>query len=148
MAAGAGGAAWKWRVGGGCRDGGAGRQGASGGGWMEEGGQAERSTRGGLRGPRGLRGEKLEKGRFKYQPPRGGPRSRCLYLASFFFSRTDAPPAHALSFSAPPRAATLLPPFAVLRLCTHTERPAQKDMHTDRHAHAHIYRSSAREKTS
>lgn len=69
---------------------------------MEEGGQAERSTRGGLRGPRGPRGEKLEKGRFKYQPPRGGPRARCLYLASFFFSRTDASPACALSFSGAP----------------------------------------------
>lgn len=110
MAAGAGGAAWKWRVGGGCRDGGeSGGTGGGGvrgwldrmgwGGWMEEGGQAERSTRGGLRGPRGPRGEKLEKGRFKYQPPRGGPRACCLYLASFFLSRTGTSPARALSLT-------------------------------------------------
>lgn len=59
------GSGWRWVA-----------RGWPGVGWMKEGGQAERSTRGGLRGrPGGARGEKLEKGRFKYQAPRGGPRS-------------------------------------------------------------------------
>ncbi|KAL0133854.1 hypothetical protein PUN28_001066 [Cardiocondyla obscurior] len=90
---------------------------------MVEGGQAERSTRGGLRGPRGPRGEKLEKGRFKYQPPRGGPRACCLYLASFFFSRADTPRARILSFSAPPRCH----PLTTLRRSSlmHTHRETQ-----------------------
>lgn len=130
------------------------------GGWMEEGGQAERSTRGGLRGLRGPRGEKLEKGRFKYQPPRGGPRVGCLYLASsllvtpsflYFtlslsFSRSPLPCYHSLTI------------VAVLRLytCTHIQTKKERERvrapyrkicaQTD--AHAHIYRSSAREKAS
>lgn len=99
---------------------------------MEEGGQAERSTRGGLRGSRGPRGEKLEKGRFKYQPPRGGPRARCFYLASFFLSRSDAPLVRALSLITP-RATTLLPSFVVLRLCTHTH--THEKLRTERYVH-------------
>lgn len=96
------------------------------GGWMEEGGQAERSTRGGLRGPRGPRGEKLEKGRFKYQPPRGGPRARCLYLASFFLSRTDASLTRALSFSAPPRCHPLATLCRSSLMHTHRGDPHRK----------------------
>lgn len=144
-----------WRV---CRR--RGRKGWLGwGGWMEEGGQAERSTRGGLRGPRGPRGEKLEKGRFKYQPPRGGPRARCLYLAAFLPSRAPLPTSSLRSLTRhPPRCH----PLATLRrsslmhthIHAHTKREreresfAQKDMYTDRRSRTHIYRSSAREKAS
>jgi hypothetical protein len=118
------------------------------GGWMEEGGQAERSTRGGLRGSRGPRGEKLEKGRFKYQPPRGGPRARCFYLASFFPSRTDVSLARALSLVTPRattltilRRSSLMHTHARARARTHihTESPpAQKDMYTDRRSRTHL----------
>lgn len=148
MAAGAGGAAWKWRVGGGCEG-----RGRGSGGWMEEGGQAERSTRG------GPRGEKLEKGRFKYQPPRGGPRARYLYLAIAFLL---APPplrlalSHSRGAPAPPRATTL---FTTLRRSSLMHTHTQVDVHsesprTERYVHrrrrsrTHIYRSSAREKAS
>lgn len=121
--------------------------------WMKEGGQAERSTRGGLRGTRAARGEKLEKGRFKYQAPRGGPRSlshslslpfsvalltlSILFLSSlrfFSFSLLSFPHYHP-------------PPFAVLRLCTHTA-VSRTYIHRHVHSRTHVYRSSAREKAS
>lgn len=104
------------------------------GGWMEEGGQAERSTRGGLRGPRGPRGEKLEKGRFKYQPPRGGPRVHYLYLASFFLSRTDAPPVRTFSLLSPPA----LPPSyhpSPFFAYAHTHTTRRESLRTERYVH-------------
>lgn len=108
------------------------------GGWMEEGGQAERSTRGGLRGPRGPRGEKLEKGRFKYQPPRGGPRARCLYLASFFLSRTGTSLARALSLTTLALPPSYHPSSFFAYAHTHSESRAQKDMYTDRRSRTHL----------
>lgn len=125
-----------WRV---CRR--RGRKGWLGwGGWMEEGGQAERSTRGGLRGPRGPRGEKLEKGRFKYQPPRGGPRARCLYLAAFLPSRAPLPTSSLRSLTRhPPRCH----PLATLRrsslmhthIHAHTKRERERELRTERYVH-------------
>jgi len=108
------------------------------GSWMEEGGQAERSTRGGLRGLRGLRGEKLEKGRFKYQPPRGGPRVRCLYLASFFLSRTDASLARVRSFSAPPRSHPLITLRRSSLMHTHRETRTERYVHRQTRSRTHL----------
>lgn len=96
-------------------------------------------------GPGAARGEKLEKGRFKYQAPRGGPRS----LAP------STPPLHAVSHSfhplsslSPLRFFSSLrpspsplaphchpPPFAVLRLCTYTPVPRT---YIHRHVHTSI----------
>lgn len=120
------------------------------GSWMEEGGQAERSTRGGMRGLRGLRGEKLEKGRFKYQPPRGGPRARC-FLSRFVLPSSHRRPSSSRSLALPP---PRLPPFchpssffAYAHTHIHTHI-AHRKICTQTDAHAHIYRSSAREKAS
>lgn len=103
------GSGWRWVA-----------RGWPGVGWMKEGGQAERSTRGGLRGrPGGARGEKLEKGRFKYQAPRGGPRS--VFLAPY------RPPSTTLSVSLLPSrlvsfslSISLLSPFALTVLTLST----------------------------
>lgn len=99
-------------------------------------------------GPGAARGEKLEKGRFKYQAPRGGPLSRSLHPA--VTRRFSLFPPSFVSFASPlllfspaflpppPPPSTPHyhpPPFAVLRLCTYTPVPRT---YIHRHVHTSI----------
>lgn len=103
-------------------------------------------------GPGAARGEKLEKGRFKYQAPRGGPRSLApsaspLHAVSHSFHHHPLSSLSAslrffsssglLSFHPPPSPPPHYhpPPFAVLRLCTYT--PVSRT-YIHRHVHTSI----------